>query len=116
MISVSKGFLGDIPSLTPRQLLNIDQDSQKFYSSNSRVSVIHLNAVFFRKLGEILMLSLVCCDEILNSRSTEEVLLFKTKFFSLLGRVIRVQNGSDVLRLLPLFNGSVIITLIKLFE
>lgn len=68
------------------------------------------------ELGPFTMCLFVSSDNVPNGSWTEEVLLFKSQFFTLLGIVIGIENWCDVLCFLSLNNGTVVVTGVELSE
>lgn len=50
MIGVGKGIVNNLPSLLLIEVLFVDQNSQKLDNSQSWMSVVQLNAGFFREV------------------------------------------------------------------
>lgn len=78
--------------------------------------IIELNGVFLREFIPVIMFHFELVNKISDSSSTEEILLFQSKFFSFFSGVIGIQNTGQVFSSLPADNCSEIISLIKRLE
>lgn len=113
MVGEGKSMVNDVPGLIPRKLFLIDQYSQKFDNSNSRMGIIELNSIFLWEIIPVGVFCLESLDQVSDSGSAEEVLLLQSELFSIFCRIIRVQNTSDVFGSLSVRDGTKVISSVE---
>jgi hypothetical protein len=114
MVSVTKGFVNYFPSLFKSKLFFINQNSQKFNCSYSWMCIIKLNSVFRRECSKFIIVVLfVSSNDIIQTRWTKEVLLFQSELFTIICRIIRIQNTCDIFSFLSFLDSTLVITFVK---
>lgn len=78
--------------------------------------VVQLDLVLGGELGPVVVHFLVASDDVSERGGAEEVLLFKSELFSLLGVVVGVEHRGDVLGGLPLRDGPKVVALVEVLE
>lgn len=90
MIRVRKDLADDLPCLPKVHVLLIHQNSLKLGHGNGRMGVIQLNSDVFRQGGVRKIELLVSSQDVLQGGCAPKVLLLQSKFFALVGVVVRV--------------------------
>jgi hypothetical protein len=93
----------NLPGLTPFDILLVEQDPHQFGNSQGRVGIVHLNTDVIRKRSPRLIELGKPPQDILQTSRSPEVLLLKSKQFTLVHVVVGVQDLGDVAD----FTGSV---------
>lgn len=83
MVSVGKSLVHDVPSLIPRELLLIYEDTEQLNGGYGGVSVVELDLVLLRELSPVRVGLLVATDDVTDGGGAEEVLLLQSQFLTL---------------------------------
>jgi hypothetical protein len=96
LLRIGKDLSHNTPSLIPRDILLIEQDPHQLGNSQGRVGIIHLNTDVVRKSGPRLLELDKSPQDILQTSRSPEVLLLKSKQFTLVHVIVGVQDLVDV--------------------
>lgn len=83
------------------------------------MSIIELNASLFWEIfpcknsSSLLRVSFMPTQDVLDCRWNQQILLLKTKFFSSISGIIRIQHTCDILCALPGLKGIVVLSSIE---
>ena len=98
VVGVGHRVARDVPGLAPVEVVLVDEQAHQLGDRHRRVRVIELEAILFRKRGEVVAVSIPpVAQGVLQGRRGQEVLLSQTQFLAVLGCRVRVQHHRDVL-------------------
>ena len=92
MIGVGKSFSDQGPSLVPRHLFNVHQNTKKFQNRHCWVSIIELNHHFVGELIPSIVIPAITGDHVLQRAGYKKVLLNQAEFLSILSLIIWIKN------------------------
>ena len=75
MIGISTGFGCNLPCLIPGKIIFIHEDSHQFSHSYRRMGVIQLESHFLMEFANVIMLTHILGNCLLNGSGDKEVLL-----------------------------------------
>ena len=102
-----------MPGFLPPQTVLVDQNPHQFRHRYRRMRVIQLKDIFFVKFTHIIMLPQIPLNGGLYRGGDEKVLLFQSQFLARDMFIIRVQHLAKLAGQILLFDGSLVVPLVK---
>jgi len=95
-LRIREDFSCDGKGLTPFDIILVEQDPHQLGDSQGRVGVVHLNTNVIRKSSPRLLELDKPPQDILQTSRSPEVLLLKSKQFTLVHVVVGIQDLGDI--------------------